>query len=204
MVRPTRHQKDVFTKRARGEGFPARSVYKLEEIDRRTKLLRGGQRVLELGASPGSWAKYVSQRIGPSGTLVAVDLNPLREALSANCHVVQGDAREMDDVFKQFAPFHVVLSDMAPETSGQRAADQYRSFELYMLALETSSNWLRSGGAFVGKIFTGAEFEAARKHTRALFRQVRVIKPRATRKESYELFLVAQGRKEAGPSPADV
>src|ERR1700678_2723645 len=107
---------DHFTRAAKDAGFPARSVFKLEEIDRRTRLLGAGMRVLDLGAAPGSWSKYAAQKIGPGGRLLAVDLEPLATTLPPNAEYIQGDALSLssDDDLARFAPYDVVLSDMAP------------------------------------------------------------------------------------------
>ena len=193
---PKHRPQDHFGRRAKAEGYAARSVFKLQEIDEKLRLLRAGQRVLDLGAAPGSWAQYTCQRVGERGVVVAVDLEPLRVA-APNLRCVQRDIALLtaDDLF-DIASFDVVLSDMAPHTSGQRHRDQYRSFELYMSALSAAERWLAPGGWFVGKIFQGGDFEQARDATRALLGRVRVLKPDASRSESYEIFLAG------GPRPA--
>lgn len=182
-----RRRQDRFGKRARREGFPARSVYKLQEIDRRTQLLRPGQRVLDLGAAPGSWTLYAAERVGRAGHVVAIDLQELRIDAPRNVEIRQGDAREVDALG---GPFDVVLSDMAPKTSGQRAADQYRSYELVMAALTIARQTLAPGGSFVAKLFQGPELDEVRAAMRPLFGKVRILRPEAVRDESYELFLV--------------
>lgn len=194
-----RRRPDAFAKRARREGFPARSVFKLEEIDRRTRLLRPGQRVLDLGAAPGSWSLYASQKVGPRGVVVAVDLSEVRTELPANVVFRQLDALGADPAAlvalagspaDEARPFDVVLSDMAPSTTGARDVDQARSFELFCAALRVAASALRPGGSFVGKIFQGPDFEEARKIARSRFEEVRLIRPRGTRSDSYEIFVV--------------
>src|SRR6185295_16063351 len=126
---------DSFTKAAKARGFPARSVFKLEEIDRRVGLLRKGQRVLDLGAAPGSWSMYAAQKIGVTGKLLAVDLTPMTTAVGPNATVKQGDALSLaNEDLALFAPYDVVLSDMAPSTTGSKVTDQVRSFELFVRA----------------------------------------------------------------------
>ncbi|MBI4953531.1 MAG: RlmE family RNA methyltransferase [Myxococcales bacterium] len=193
---------DARTRAAKAAGFPARSVFKLEEIDRRIGLLRAGMRVLDLGAAPGSWSLYASQRLGRGGKLVAVDLAPLTVALGPQAEVLEADAfaPETAAALATRGPFDVVLSDMAPSTSGDRFTDQTRSFDLFCRALELALGLLRPGGAFVGKIFMGGEFDAARARVRAAFDAVRVIRPEATRQHSYEIFLVGTGLR-APPAP---
>lgn len=200
----TRRPQDHFGERAKREGYPARSVYKLQEIDRRVQLLRRGLRVLDLGASPGSWTQYAAQRVAREGKVVGIDLNPARIALPPHVSFRALDIFELDATAELGAhSFDVVLSDMAPHTSGQRHRDQFGSFELYMRALEVAAQVLAPGGSFVGKIFQGPEIEQARDATRAQFDSVRIIKPEASRSESYEVFLVGRGAK-AGPAlPSD-
>jgi len=196
---PKHRPQDHFGRRAKAQGYAARSVFKLQEIDAKLRLLRAGQRVLDLGAAPGSWAQYTSQRVGERGVVVAVDLEPLRVS-APNIRCVQRDIALLteDDLFG-IASFDLVLSDMAPHTSGQRHRDQYRSFELYMGALRAAERWLAPGGWFVGKIFQGGDFEQARDATRALLGSVRVLKPDASRSESYEIFLAGGPRPVAKP-----
>jgi 23S rRNA (uridine2552-2'-O)-methyltransferase len=191
---------DSFTKAAKAQGYPARSVFKLEEIDRRVRLLRAGQRVLDLGAAPGSWSQYASQRIGASGKLLAVDLTPIHVPLGASAHFSQGDALSLaNEDLALFAPYDVVLSDMAPNTTGNKDADQARSFELFMRALAIAEalgvRGGASGGAFVGKLFMGEDFTQAREALRALFAEVKTIKPEGTRSTSFEVFLIGLHRK---------
>jgi 23S rRNA (uridine2552-2'-O)-methyltransferase len=186
---------DHFTRDAKQRGFPARSVVKLEEIDRRVRLLRSGQHVLDLGAAPGSWAMYAASRIGDHGKLLAVDLNPLSAALPPYAVVRVADLRDPDlHDLCMFAPYDVVLSDMAPKTSGTREADQARSFDLFMRALDIASDLLKAGGSFVGKIFMGPQFPDAKRAVKARFSTERTIRPEATRDCSFEIFLVGLGR----------
>ena len=190
------YSKDPRTAEAKSAGYPARSVFKLEEIDRRARLLKGGLRVLDLGAAPGSWSLYAAQRIGPSGRLLAVDLQPLRTALPPHATFVQGDALSLENAsLAQHAPYDVVLSDMAPNTTGNRMADQARSYELYVRALSVAANLLRPGGSFVGKIFMGEDFPDARQKTREVFEHERLIRPEGTRAVSYEIFVIGQNKR---------
>jgi len=170
-------------------------VYKLEEIDRRIGLFKKGQRVLDLGASPGSWTLYAAECVGPSGRVLGIDLNDPEAALPPHAEIRTLDAFAVDPK-KLGGPFDVVISDMAPKTSGQRHADQYRSYELFVRALGLATLVLEPGGHFVGKIFQGSEFGDARNAVRKAFEKVRVIRPEATRDESYEVFLVGLGRRD--------
>jgi 23S rRNA (uridine2552-2'-O)-methyltransferase len=187
---------DHLTRAAKQAGFPARSVYKLEEIDRRVRLLRGGQRVLDLGATPGSWTMYAAAKIGASGRLLAVDLDPLRTALPPHAVFVQGDALSAtNEDLARFAPYDVVLSDMAPRTTGTRVTDQARSHELFMRALAIAATLGAPGGAFVGKIFMSDDLPVARAELRRLYATQRLIRPEGTRAVSTEIFAVGMGKR---------
>lgn len=196
MAKNTYKRGDHFTREAKRAGYPARSVFKLEEIDRRVQLLRPGMRVLDLGATPGSWTLYASQKIGAGGKLLAVDLNPIEVPLPGNVTSIVGDALSLDnDALATYAPYDAVLSDMAPNTTGNRLGDQTRSFELFMRALAVAEKLGAPGSVFVGKIFMGEDFAAARKALKALYAEDRAIKPEGTRSSSYELFLVGLKKK---------
>lgn len=194
-----RRFRDSYSRRASRESYPARSVYKLEEIDRRTQLLRKGDRVLDLGAAPGSWTIFASDRVGRGGRVAAVDIQPLRIDPPANAAAIEADVLELEPAELPAEAgvdaFDVVLSDMAPSTTGHRFVDQTRSFRLYDRALEIASLLTGRGGRFAGKIFQGEDFETARERTRELFEKVRVIRPRSVRSESYEIYLVGLGRR---------
>jgi 23S rRNA (uridine2552-2'-O)-methyltransferase len=191
---------DIHTRAAKQKGFPARSVFKLEEIDKRTRLLRPGQRVLDLGAAPGSWSLYAAQVIGKNGHLLAIDLDPLGVSLGPNATFVQGDAFDVTaDVFTEHGPFDVVLSDMAPRTSGNRDADQFRSYELVMRAIDVARAHGKPGSSFVAKIFMSPDYEKARTTLRGLYTEVRTLRPETVRKNSIEVFLVGLGKKAISP-----
>jgi len=197
MARPRRA--DHLTKKAKRENYPARSIYKLEEIDQRLHLLKPGQKVLDLGAAPGSWTLYASKRVGPGGKVVSVDIAPLGIPVPANVLPLSLDMLETgpESLLRASSVerFDLVISDMAPSTSGHRLVDQQRSLRLFLAALETAGAVLRPGGGFVGKIFQSEDMDAARKRIRDLFEEERVIRPRGTRTESTEVYLVGLGRK---------
>lgn len=190
---------DAHTRAAKALGFAARSVFKLEEIDRRLRLIAPGMRVLDLGAAPGSWSAYAAEKIGRNGRLVAIDLEALRQPLPAHAVAIVADAFDSGlptvGPVAASAPYQLVLSDMAPSTTGDKPTDQIRSFDLFMRAAELATSLLEPGGAFVGKIFMGPDFAKARDYLRAHFSKVRTLRPRAVRGVSYELFLVGLGRR---------
>jgi 23S rRNA (uridine2552-2'-O)-methyltransferase len=191
-VARSRRRQDAYGKRARKEGFPARSVYKLDEIDRRVRLLRPGDRVLDLGAAPGSWLRYAAQRVGPQGRVVGIDLQELRTGLPPNAEFHVQDVHAFDP---GEATFDVVLSDMAPATTGHRSTDQARSHTLFMAALAVAERTLRPGGRFCAKLFQGPDLKAAEASVRERFDTARILRPRATRSESIEVFIVGLGRR---------
>ncbi|MBX3224253.1 MAG: RlmE family RNA methyltransferase [Labilithrix sp.] len=195
---------DAFTREARLAGYPARSVFKLDEIDRRVRLLKPGMHVLDLGASPGSWSLYVTQKVGASGRLLAIDLDPLAVPLPPNATAIVGDALALDnEALAAHAPYDVVLSDMAPRTTGNRLGDQTRSFELFMRALAVAEKLLKPGGAFVGKIFMGEDLPKAKAEVKRLFTEERGIRPEGTRATSYEMFLIGLGKKVVASSTGE-
>ena len=189
------HQRhDAFFRKARGAGFAARSVYKLEEIDRRVRLLRAGDRVLDLGCRPGSWMQYARQVVGPHGAVVGIDRDPLPQPIPGT-RVLVGDVFAVTDaeLLGELKAFDVVLSDMAPNTTGVRATDQARSAALVEEALARAERLLAAGGAFVAKIFQGPDLEAIRKRLAARFGEVRIVKPDSSRAQSIEIYLAAKG-----------
>lgn len=201
MARPSDYTaQDPHAKKARAEGYAARSVYKLEEIDRRFSVLRAGPRVLDLGAAPGSWSQWVAPRLGPKGVLVAVDLQAI-DVVIPGAFILQADAFALDDtafseqIGGRAPPFDVVLSDMAPSTTGVPLADHVASIELCDRALDLARRWLRPGGNLVVKVFQGEDEPAFRKRMKASFDRLQTIKPEATRARSVEVFLIGLGRR---------
>ena len=187
---------DRFTRAAKEAGFPARSVFKLEEIDRRARLFRPGLRVLDLGAAPGSWLLYAAQRVGSSGKVLGADTEPLAIAMPPNAAFIPGDVFGLDETaLGRFAPYDVVLSDLAPKTTGSRVTDQTRSFELFMRALQLAVRLGAPGGAFVGKIFMSDDLPLARSELSRHYATERLIRPEGTRSVSMEIFAVGSGKR---------
>ena len=189
-----RHRHDAFFRKARGAGFAARSVYKLEEIDRKLRLLRAGDRVLDLGCRPGSWLQYALKVVGPHGAVVGIDRDPLQQSIPG-ARVLHGDIFATPDaeLLGPLAAFDVVLSDMAPNTTGVRATDQARSAALVEEALARAERLLAPGGAFVAKIFQGPDLESIRKRMTGRFSEVRTVKPEGSRAQSIEIYLAGKG-----------
>jgi 23S rRNA (uridine2552-2'-O)-methyltransferase len=187
---------DARTLQARARGFPARSVFKLEEIDRRLGLLAPGRNVLDLGAAPGSWTLYASQRVGERGRVVAVDLTPFSQAFPGNVTALVGDVLELSGLaLARFGAFDVVLSDMAPNTSGAKSADQARSLELFERALSLARVHGKPGSHFVGKLFMGPDFQRALAAVKSAYAKSHVLRPSGTRARSSEVFIAGLARR---------
>jgi len=188
------HFADPFVQRAQSEGWRSRAVFKLEEIDRRERLLKPGQVCLDLGAAPGAWSQYAQRQVGRQGRVVATDILPMSELPGVN--FVQGDFREAA-VFEQVMALvprrevDVVLSDMAPNLSGVDVIDQPRAMFLAELALEMAGRVLKPGGAALIKVFQGAGFPQLLQSARARFGRVKLVKPQASRSRSPEIYLLA-------------
>jgi 23S rRNA (uridine2552-2'-O)-methyltransferase len=193
-LRDSRHRHDAFFKRAREAGFAARSVFKLEEIDKKLRLLRPGYRVLDLGCRPGSWMQYALTVVGPHGAVVGIDRDPLDRPLPG-ARVMRGDIYETSDaeLLGELKAFDVVLSDMAPDTTGVRATDQARSAALVEEALNRAERMLAPTGSFVAKIFQGPDLEVLRRRMAQRFAEVKLIKPESSRAQSIEIFLAGKG-----------
>lgn len=190
---------DYYFKKAKKEGYPARSVYKLEEANQRFAFLKRGHKVLDIGACPGSWSMYSAKISGPQGLVVGVDLNQgRRQALSGRARIefIRGDilAEETVAAISELSPsFHVVLSDMAPHTTGNKWADQQKSLELSRRAFDLAGRFLAPGGSFYCKVFEGEDFKAYYDEVRRYFNKSRIVKPKSSRKESMEVFVLGMG-----------
>ncbi len=187
---------DHYTQRARKDKFPARSVYKLQEIQKRFHIIRRGDRVLDLGCAPGAWTQFAAGIAGPGGAVVGIDLQKVDLALPEHVKVLQGDVLAPDaEVTAALAPgFQAVISDMAPATTGHRDVDAARSFTLCEAALNIARAHLQPGGHFVCKIFQGPDFEAFVREVRSAFATQRLYKPQSSRKVSREIFVIGKGR----------
>jgi len=189
-----RRRTDAFQRRARREGYRARSVYKLMDIQKRSKIFRKDDTVLDLGAAPGGWSQIALEYIGEDGKLVGVDLQHILPLKGAQ--FLQGDIRESEtrkELEKLVPKADVVLSDMSPNLSGNYSVDQARSVELSTLALEIASE--RKAKSFVVKVFEGSDFQDFRKAVIDEFGSVRTLSPEASRKQSSEVYLIAKRKR---------
>jgi len=191
-----RNAKDKYVKRARQEGARSRAIYKLEEIDRRDRLLQPGMTVVDLGAAPGGWSQYVKNRVGDSGRVLALDILPMEPIVGVE--FIEGDFTELPvlDLLLQRLqgkPVDLVISDMAPNMSGVASVDQARSMNLAELALEFSDKSLKPGGSLLIKTFQGAGFNEFYAQLRHRFEKLATRKPSASRAESKEIYLLGRG-----------
>ncbi len=192
------HLDDPFVKRAHKDGYRARAAYKLLEINDKYKLLRPGMTVVDLGAAPGSWSQIAGKIVGSSGLVIASDILPM-DALP-DVTFLQGDFREQA-VFEALLgtlngrPVDLVISDMAPNTSGNPAVDQPRMMYLCELALDFALKVLDVRGQFLVKAFQGEGYDALRKAILAEFSELKSVKPEASRARSREMYLLARGRR---------
>lgn len=189
--------KDHYFHKAKRDGYVARSAYKLEEIDKKHRILRNGNLVLDLGCSPGSWLQYASRKVGEKGKVLGVDLQTVKLSLPQNVKVIQADIFEMtvNDLEMNGGMVDVILSDMAPKTTGIRDTDAQRSYALNQQVLELSGDLLRPQGTLLVKAFQGAPLEQLRREFSSTFAQVKLCKPKSSRSESVEIFLLGLNKK---------
>ncbi len=192
-----RQLNDPYVAHAKAKGYRSRAAFKLIELDDKFHFLRRGARVLDLGATPGGWSQVALSRVGASGRIVAADILEMEPI--AGVEIFKADLTDADTPARLKAalggPAHVVLSDMAAPTTGHRATDHLRTLALFEAALDVAEDVLKPGGAFVGKVFQGGATKDLLERVKQSFREVKHVKPPASRAESVELYLVALGYK---------
>lgn len=188
---------DHYTRQAKKDKYPARSVYKLQELQKKFNLIRKGHKVLDLGCSPGAWLLYAAELTGATGAVLGVDLKPVTVKLPAHARALIADVFELEASLpaEMVSGFNIILSDMAPATTGMKDVDAARSFNLCQAALEIAGNRLAPGGAFVCKIFQGEDVKAFTDTVRANFKQQKTFKPQSSRKASKEIYIIGIGKK---------
>lgn len=198
--------KDAFYRKAKKEGYRSRAAFKLMELARRFRLIKAGDRVVDLGAAPGGWLQVAAELAGPKGKVVGIDLQPIAP-LGANVVTMQGDAASAEWQAKikdaLGSPADAVLSDLAPHLSGIRDADIARSIDLARMAHRIARELLRPGGVFLVKTFVADELREYLNELKMDFQNVERSRPEATRKGSSEIYFIARGFKGDRDAPAE-
>ena len=188
-----KQNRDQYVRQSRTEGYRSRAIYKLKEIDEKYKILKNGIKLIDLGAAPGSWSQYAAKKI-KNGKILSIDLKEISEI--ENIFKIKGDFTELECQNKIKKYFNdkvdVILSDMAVNTSGNKYLDSNSTGELCISAIKFSRNMLKSKGIFVSKIFMGSSFNDIMKEAKATFKEIRIYKPQASRKESKENFIICK------------
>ena len=198
-VSSKKHQRwtDHYSERAKKERYPARSVYKLKEVQKKYRLIRKGDQVLDLGCSPGSWLLYAAELTGKRGKVLGIDLKPVTIQIPSQVETLKVDILTIDRAWIENQDwgnrFDVVLSDMAPATTGNKVIDAERSYQLCQAALNIAQMTLRPGGSFVCKIFQGEEFKKFSDSNRSRFKTHKIFKPQSSRKVSKEIYIIGMG-----------
>ena len=189
--------KDHYFHKAKKDGYAARSFYKIEEIDKKNRIISSGNKVLDLGCSPGSWLQYVSRKVGSSGQVLGVDLEPVKISLPSHVIVIKGDIFKLtyEELKIKGGQADVILSDMAPKTSGIRTTDAHRSYELNKKVLNLANDALCPEGLLLLKAFQGILLDELSSEFRKMFANVKFCKPKSSRMESVEIFILGTGKK---------
>jgi 23S rRNA (uridine2552-2'-O)-methyltransferase len=196
-VKQMNRWQDHYARQAKKERFPARSVYKLKEIQKKYNLIQKGDAVLDLGCAPGSWLLYAAGLTGNAGRVIGLDVVPVTINVPSHVKLYTGDILLMDKDFVKSlgSGFDVVISDMAPSTTGNKLVDNTRSFDLCRRALSIAQMTLTAGGSFVCKIFQGEDFRTFIDSVRPVFETHKIFKPKSSRKASKEIYVIGLGKK---------
>ncbi len=190
---------DHWSREAKRKGYRSRAAFKLIQIDERKHVLKRGDQVLDLGCAPGSWLQVISQRIGGAGRAWGIDVQSVSGGLPDNVTVLEGDAQDPAGAgLPVDVRFDAILSDMMPSTTGSRDTDHFRSVTVCELAMDLCPHWLKPGGTLVMKVLEGSAMPQLLADARNRFERVKPFKPEASRKESTEIFVIAQGYKKPG------
>jgi 23S rRNA (uridine2552-2'-O)-methyltransferase len=199
-------RKDRFYFKAKSEGYPARSAYKIMELDDRYKIFKPGRRIVDLGCAPGGWMKVAQERMQNKGKLAGIDLLPIKFTLGPNSFFIEGDFLDIShqNQIKDFLGGKAdwIICDMSPNISGVKFRDEFQSYELAMKALEFVLEVLKPGGGFLFKNFPGPEIEDLRKELKKHFSKLKTVVPEATRQSSTEIYIVCQELKPQGKKPS--
>ena len=188
-----KQRRDIYVRKSKVEGYRARSVYKLIEIDEKFKIFKGGLTVIDIGAAPGSWSQYVS-KVVKSGKIISVDLKEMKK-ISNTLHII-GDFTEnetQEKITKLLSgKSDIVMSDMAVNTTGIKNIDSIQTGELCMEAMIYSKKIISDNGFFISKIFMGGSFNEIIELGKKIFKEVKVFKPKSSRKDSKESFIICK------------
>lgn len=187
-------ESDYWTRKAFSEGYPARSVYKLQEINSKFSILSPSMRILDLGAAPGSWTAFLLRNLSNNARIVSIDLKPLDAKIKDDrLTFIQGDMTSKESIsqIEKMSPFDVVVCDVAPYTSGHKDVDVARQNGLAEIAVFYANKFLVEGGSFITKIFQGKEVKSITEQLKSTFSTVRTFKPEACRKNSIETYIIA-------------
>jgi 23S rRNA (uridine2552-2'-O)-methyltransferase len=189
--------KDHYYKKAKSENYVARSIYKLEEIDKKYKIINQNDIVLDLGYYPGSWTQYTAQKIMPNGKVVGIDIQEVNSKIDAieNVTVYEKDINDVKTLEELGVSkkFDTLISDMAPKTTGIKSVDQARSLQLVEMVFYHLPNFLKQGGNFVIKVFDSNDAQVFLKQQRKIFDEYHHLKPKSTRSVSKEFFVIGKG-----------
>lgn len=192
------NRKDSFYKKAKLEGYRSRASYKLLELNQKYKLFRKNDAVLDVGAAPGGWSQVALQLLGEKGIVVAVDILDINPLNDKRFHFIKGDIRDentLSEITKYASSFDIVISDIAPNTTGQKFVDHQNSINLIKIVINFIMKTLKKNGIFLFKLFDGEERESLVKDLKELFEDIKIIRPDATRKNSFEIYLICKGYK---------
>lgn len=186
---------DAYARKAKKDGFRARSAYKLQEIMERHILFKSGDTVLDVGASPGSWLQVVAPLVGPKGMAIGIDLTPIKP-IAQNVKTLVGDITDQDTLtlLASFGPYDSIISDAAPNTSGIKIRDQAQSEYLVACIMQLAEQLLNKNGSLVMKIFQGSDLRAIQRSLKLSFKEVYTFKPKSSRDRSIETFLICLGK----------
>lgn len=195
----TERKRDPYHRRAKKEGYRSRAAYKLKQLNERFGFFKNAKYVLDLGAAPGGWLQVASEAVGKDGIVVGVDLNKITPLNAENVRILIGDVTKkeiLNSIQKNFdSELDVVLSDLSPNITGNWDLDQYKQIELAKIALMISKKMLKKNGWFIVKVFQGIELEPYLDDVKKNFEEVKIVKPKASRKGSAEVYLIAKGSK---------
>ncbi|ADR19286.1 RlmE family RNA methyltransferase [Calditerrivibrio nitroreducens] len=192
------NRKDSFYKKAKLEGYRSRASYKLLELNQKYKLFRKNDAVLDVGAAPGGWSQVALQLLGEKGIVVAVDILDINPLNDKRFHFIKGDIRDentLSEITKYASSFDIVISDIAPNTTGQKFVDHQNSINLIKTVMNFIMKTLKKNGIFLFKLFDGEERESLVKDLKELFEDIKIIRPDATRKNSFEIYIICKGYK---------